>query len=223
MSERRGIPFVVSAPSGTGKTTVCHALVDRDPGIEFSISHTTRARRPGEADGHHYHFVDRAEFERLAAAGAFVEHAEYAGNLYGTSFASLDAPLERGRDLLLEVDVQGALQLRERRRDARFVFLLPPSLAELERRLRGRGTDAPEVVERRLAEVRRELAAVHAFDYAVVNEDVATTIETLREIVAAERAGAPAAVRLRHGVPAVLSRVADVLPIAPEAGRARLG
>jgi guanylate kinase len=223
VSERRGIPFVVSAPSGTGKTTVCRALVERDPGIEFSISHTTRARRAGEEDGLHYRFVSRAEFERLVADGAFVEHAEYAGNLYGTSFASLDAPLGRGRDLLLEVDVQGALQLRERRRDARFIFLLPPSLAELERRLRGRGTDAPEVVERRLAEVRRELAAVHAFDYAVVNEEVARTIETLLEIVAAERAGAAAAVRARHGVPAVLSRVADVLPIAPQAGRARLG
>jgi guanylate kinase len=223
VSPRRGIPFVVSAPSGTGKTTVCRGLVDRDAGIEFSISHTTRAQRAGEQDGLHYHFVSRAEFARLADAGAFVEHAEYAGNLYGTSFASLDAPLARGRDLLLEVDVQGALQLRERRSDARFIFLLPPSLAELERRLRGRGTDAPEVVERRLAEVRRELAAVHFFDYAVVNEDVAGTIETLLEIVAAERAGGTASVRARHGVPAVLSRVAAVLPIARQAGRAPLG
>jgi guanylate kinase len=223
VSGRRGIPFVVSAPSGTGKTTVCRALVERDPGIEFSVSHTTRARRTGEEDGLHYHFVSRAEFERLAAAGAFVEHAEYAGNLYGTSFASLDAPLGRGRDLLLEVDVQGALQLRERRRDARFIFLLPPSLAELERRLRGRGTDAPEVVERRLAEVRRELAAVHAFDYAVVNEDVERTIAALHEIVAAERAGETAAVRARHGRAAVLSRVAAVLPIPSQAGPARLG
>jgi len=214
VSPRRGIPFVVSAPSGTGKTTVCRGLVDRDPGIEFSISHTTRARRSGEEDGAHYHFVSRTEFERMVAAGAFVEHAEYAGNLYGTSFASLDAPLGRGRDLLLEVDVQGALQLRERRSDARFVFLLPPSLDELERRLRGRGTDAPEVVERRLALVRRELAAVHAFDYALVNEDVARTIEALRAIVAAERAGETTAVRAQHGVAPVVSRLASVLPIS---------
>ncbi len=222
MSARRGIPFVVSAPSGTGKTTVCRGLVERDPGIEFSVSHTTRAQRPGEEDGAHYHFVSRAEFERLVGAGAFVEHAEYAGNLYGTSFASLDAPLARGRDLLLEVDVQGALQLRERRRDARFVFLLPPSLDELERRLRGRGTDAPEVVERRLALVRRELGAVHAFDYAIVNEDVERTIETLRAIVSAERAGETAAVRAQHGVAPVVSRLASVLPIQA-ASRARLG
>jgi guanylate kinase len=213
VSARRGIPFVVSAPSGTGKTTVCRGLVERDPGIEFSVSHTTRARRTGEEDGAHYHFVSRAEFERIVGMGAFVEHAEYAGNLYGTSFASLDAPLDRGRDLLLEVDVQGALQLRERRRDARFVFLLPPSLDELERRLRGRGTDAPEVVERRLALVRRELGAVHAFDYALVNEDVERTIETLRVIVSAERAGETAAVRGQHGVAAVVSRLASVLPI----------
>ena len=210
---RRGIPFVVSAPSGTGKTTVCRALVDRDSGIEFSISHTTRKQRPAEREGEHYHFVSRAEFERRVAAGEFVEHAEYAGNLYGTSFVSLDAPLARGRDLLLEVDVQGALQLRERRRDARFVFLLPPSLAELERRLRDRGTDDAEMVERRLALVRRELAAVHEFDYAVVNDDVERTIETLRAVVAAERAGETAAVRAQHGVSAVVSRLASVLPI----------
>jgi guanylate kinase len=223
VSARRGIPFVVSAPSGTGKTTVCRGLVEHDPGIEFSISHTTRARRQGEEDGKDYHFVTRAEFERLVAASAFVEHAEYAGNLYGTSFTSLDAPLAAGRDLLLEVDVQGALQLRKRRPDARFVFLLPPSLSELERRLRGRNTDAPEVVERRLALVRSELEAVHAFDYAIVNEDVERTIEALRAIVAAERAGDTAAVSAKHGRAATLSRLVGVLPISSEAGRARLG
>jgi guanylate kinase len=221
VSGRRGIPFVVSAPSGTGKTTVCRLLIERDEHLAFSVSHTTRPQRPGEVDGQHYHFVTRAEFERLRAEGAFVESAEYAGNLYGTSFAALDAPLQRGRDLLLEVDVQGALQLRERRRDARFVFLLPPSLDELERRLRGRGTDAPEVVARRLAEVRRELTAVHAFDYAVVNEDVERTILTLLAIVAAERSGAVAALRAKHGVAPVVSRLAAVLPI-PEAAGARL-
>jgi guanylate kinase len=213
VSPRRGIPFVVSAPSGTGKTTVCRAIVERDPGIEFSVSHTTRKQRAGERDGVDYHFVTRGEFERLVAAGAFVEHAEYAGNLYGTSLASLDVPLERGRDLLLEVDVQGALQLRERRRDARFVFLLPPSLDELERRLRGRRTDAEPEVERRLAEVRRELEAVHAFDYAVVNEQLGRTIEAVCAIVAAERAGDPAPLRARYGVAVTVSRLAGVLPI----------
>jgi len=222
VSARRGIPFVVSAPSGTGKTTVCRGLVARDPGIEFSVSHTTRKQRPAEVEGQDYHFVDRAEFARMVAANAFAEHAEYAGNLYGTSLAALDAPLARGRDLLLEVDVQGALQLRKHRRDARFVFLLPPSLAELDRRLRGRGTDDPEMVERRLALVRRELAAVYEFDYAVVNEDVAGTIDTLFAIVAGERAGETAGLRERHGVGPVVSRLAHVLPIQA-AGGARVG
>ncbi len=221
MSVRRGIPFVVSAPSGTGKTTVCRRLVECDPNVSFSISHTTRRQRPAEVDAQHYHFVTRTEFERMVSAGAFVEHAEYAGNLYGTSVGALDAPLASGRDLLLEVDVQGALQLREHRRDARFVFLLPPSLPELERRLRGRGTDAPEVVEERLALVRRELDAVHAFDYAVVNEEVSRSVETLLAIVAAERRGDVAGLRAQHGVEAVVSRLAAVLPIK-QASRARV-
>ena len=209
---RRGIPFVVSAPSGTGKTTVCRRLVECDPGLDFSVSHTTRAKRAGEQEGVHYHFVSSAEFRRLVGEGAFVEYAEYAGNLYGTSFAAIEAPLARGRDLLLEVDVQGALQLRERRRDARLVFLLPPSFEELERRLRTRGTDAPEAVERRLALVRRELEALPAFDYAVVNEDIEQTVAALSEIVAAERAGDPARLRARFGSAAAASRLGGVLP-----------
>jgi guanylate kinase len=210
---RRGIPFVVSAPSGTGKTTVCRRLVERDPQLEHSVSHTTRSQRSGEQQGVHYHFVSAAEFRRLVGAGAFVEYAEYAGNLYGTSLAAIEAPLARGRDLLLEVDVQGALQLRERRRDACLIFLLPPSFGELERRLRSRGTDAPEVVERRLALVRRELEALPAFDYAVVNEEVEGTVDALLEIVAAERAGDTARVRAAHGRAGVVSRLSGVLPI----------
>ncbi len=213
MSGRRGIPFVVSAPSGTGKTTVCHAVVARGAGIEFSISHTTRAMRPGERDGHDYHFVSRTAFQQLVADGAFVEHAEYAGNLYGTSWASLDTPLAAGRDLLLEVDVQGALQLRERRRNARFVFLLPPSREELVRRLRGRGTDSPEAIARRLSAVDDELRAVHAFDYAIVNDSVEGAIAALLAVIAAERAGDTAAVRTRWERARVVSSLAAVLPI----------
>jgi guanylate kinase len=209
----RGIPFVVSAPSGTGKTTVCRGVVARDAGIAFSISHTTRAMRPGEQDGRDYHFVSRDEFRRLVDAGAFVEHAEYAGNLYGTSWASLDAPLAAGRDLLLEVDVQGALQLRARRRDARFVFLLPPSREELVRRLTRRGTDAPDAIARRLAAVDDELRAVHAFDYAIVNDDVERATRAMLEIIAAERAGDTAAVRARWDRARVVTSLARVLPI----------
>ncbi len=212
-AERTGIPFVVSAPSGTGKTTVCRRVVARDDGIAFSISHTTRAMRKGELDGRDYHFVSRDAFQRLVSEGAFVEHASYAGNSYGTSWTSLDAPLAAGRDLLLEVDVQGALQLRERRSDARFVFLLPPSRAELERRLTGRGTDSADAIALRLAAVDAELRAVHAFDYAIVNDDAERASEALLAVIAAERAGDTAAVRLRWDRARVVSSLAAVLPI----------
>lgn len=211
---RRGIPFVVSAPSGTGKTTVCRGVVARDPGIQFSVSHTTRAPRPGEREGVDYHFVDRQAFRRMVGEGAFVEHAEYAGNLYGTSFAAIEAPLAAGRDLLLEVDVQGALQLRGRRSDARFIFLLPPSRRELERRLRNRRTDGEEAVARRLAAMAEELDAARHFDYAIVNEEVELTVEALLEVIRAERAGAAEGVRARYGRAAVLARMAPELGLA---------
>jgi guanylate kinase len=199
VSPRRGIPFVVSAPSGTGKTTVCRTVVKRDPEIDFSVSHTTRAPRLEERDGADYFFVSRECFRAMIAEGAFIEHAEYAGNLYGTSLQALDEPLGRGRDLILEVEVQGARQIRARRKDARFVFLLPPSLEELERRLRRRATDPPEAVSRRLAIVHEELAAVHDFDYAVVNDELEATIGAVLAIVRAERTGDTAAVRARYG------------------------
>jgi guanylate kinase len=210
---RAGIPFVVSAPSGTGKTTVCRRVVAEDGGVEFSISHTTRAMRAGEVHGRDYFFTSRPEFERLIAAGEFVEWAEYAGNLYGTSFGSLDEPLGQGRDLLLEVEVEGARQLRARRRDARFIFLLPPSRAELERRLRGRGTDSPEAIARRLAAVDDELRAVSIFDYAVVNDDIDSAVQAMQEIIAAERAGETANAKQRWSREITLARIAPVLPI----------
>jgi guanylate kinase len=168
---RSGIPFVISAPSGTGKTTVCRAVVARDPRIRFSISHTTRAPRPGERDGVDYFFVDAAAFRRLVNDGAFVEYAEYGGNLYGTSWKAVEDPLAQGSDVLLEIDIQGARQVAGRSElGARLIFLLPPSRDALESRLRGRGTDAPEVVERRLAIAEAEFQAVHDFAYVVVND-----------------------------------------------------
>ncbi len=207
---RRGIPFVVSAPSGTGKTTVCRAVVEKDPEIAFSVSHTTRPPREGEEDGVHYYFVSPERFRELVEADAFLEYAEYAGQLYGTSWAAVDEPLAAGRDLLIEIDVQGAAQVRERRRDACFVFLLPPTPGELERRLRGRGTDRPEAIERRLALMRRELEAVHYFDYAVVNEELERCIEVVAEIVRAERAGDPSEVRSRYAREVTLARLKGV-------------
>ncbi len=215
---RRGIPFVVSAPSGTGKTTACRAVVARDAQIHFSISHTTRPPRAEEKDSVHYHFVDRSVFLDLVADGGFVEHAEYAGHLYGTSLAALDEPLAAGFDLLLEVEVQGAMQLRAKREDARFIFLLPPSMQELEQRLRKRGTDLETSVVARLAAVRSELAAVHRFDYAVLNEKVEPTVDALAAIIQAERQGDTKAVREQYDRARVVETLLDVLPI-PEGAR----
>jgi len=197
VSGRRGIPIVVAAPSGAGKTTVCRRLVEADPRLVFSVSHTTRPRRSGETRGVDYHFVPHAEFEKLAAAGAFLEWAEYSGNLYGTSWAAIETPLARGRDVLLEIEVQGARQVRERLPEAVLVFLLPPSLGALEERLRTRGTDGPGEIERRLAIARREIATLDLFDYAVVNEELETAVARLGEVVAAERAGTAHALRAR--------------------------
>ena len=205
---RRGIPFVVSAPSGTGKTTVCRQVVARDPDIVFSISHTTRKRREGEEDGRDYHFVTPQRFHELVEADAFVEHAEYAGNLYGTSWASIDGPLEKGRDVLLEIEVQGAAQIRERRRDARFLFLLPPSQAVLESRLRNRGSDSDDAIHHRLALSGREVKAVNGFDYAVVNDDLERCVEAVLSVVRAERAGETAEAHARFGREGTVRRLA---------------
>src|SRR5207245_1078307 len=144
-------------PSGTGKTTVCREVLARDPALEFSVSHTTRPRRPAERDGVDYHFVTPGEFDRLVRDGAFLEWAVYNGNRYGTSWAAIEEPLRRGRDLLLEIEVQGARQVREKRADARFIFLLPPTLLSLRERLEQRGSDAAGAIAERLQIARREI------------------------------------------------------------------
>lgn len=213
---RRGHPFVVSAPSGTGKTTVCRAVVEREPGIVFSVSHTTRPRRPGERDGVDYHFVTEREFRRLAEKGGFLEYAEYSGRLYGTSWASLEQARDRGLDVLLEIEIQGARQVRERLAEATLVFLLPPMLATLEERLRARGTDAPEAIERRLALARQELRAARWFDYWVVNDRLEAAVQAVLDIVGAVRSGDAAALarfgrERMHGRldPALAERIRD--------------
>jgi guanylate kinase len=204
---RRGIPFVVAAPSGTGKTTVCRRLVEEDPLLEFSVSHTTRRPRSGEREGVDYHFVSEARFAELVRQGAFLEWAEYNQNRYGTSWRALEEPLAHGHDVVLEIEVQGAAQVRERRADARFLFLLPPSFEVLERRLRARGTDDPQQVAERLALARRELESALRFDYAVVNDDLARCLAELHEIVGAERAGRAAELRRRFEPRAALARL----------------
>lgn len=207
MNARRGLPFVVSAPSGTGKTTVCRGVVDRDPGIVFSVSHTTRPRRPNERDGIDYHFVDERRFRRLVEEGGFLEHAEYGGRLYGTSWASLEAARAEGLDVLLEIEIQGAAQVRARLGEAVLVFVLPPSLGTLEQRLRDRGTDTPAVIEQRLALASRELRAARWFDYWVVNDDLDAAIESVLAIVRASRDGAVAEVVSRFGRDAARARL----------------
>jgi guanylate kinase len=200
---RRGRLFVLSAPSGAGKTTVCRGVVERDPGVAVSVSHTTRAPRDGEVGGRDYHFVSADEFRRLVAKGAFLEHAEYSGNLYGTSWAAIEATLARGDDALLEIETEGARQVKQRRSDAHLIFLLPPSLAVLEARLRGRGTEGDEEVDRRLAIARREFAAAAIFDHFVVNDAAARAVADVLAIVAAVRAGDPAALGDRFSLPRV--------------------
>ena len=185
----RGHVFVVAAPSGTGKTTICRHILARDPGLELSVSHTTRKPRAGEENGVHYHFVDSTQFRQLVDEDAFLEHADYGGNAYGTSWQAIERPLSEGRDVVLEIEVQGAEQVRNRREDACLIFLLPPSLQILEDRLRGRGTDEEDVIQRRMALVDRELEAAKHFDFAIVNDDLEAAVEQVLEVVRAIREG----------------------------------
>lgn len=171
MSKAVGNIYIVVAPSGAGKTSLVAALLQAEPTVELSVSYTTRAARTGEEDGKHYHFVDHAAFKSMIAAGDFLEYAEVYGNFYGTSVRWLQSRLEAGRDILLEIDWQGAEQVRKVFPDAVGIFILPPSIEELERRLRGRGTDSEEVILRRLASARSEIDKVAEYDYIVVNDD----------------------------------------------------
>ena len=207
MSRRRGIPFVVAAPSGTGKTTVCRRVVERDPRVEFSVSHTTRARRSAERDEVDYFFVSPGRFDELVEEGAFLEWAEYNRHRYGTSRDALDAELARGHDVLLEIEIQGAAQVRERRSDARLVFLLPPSLERLEARLRGRETDSQEEIQRRLAVARGEIHAASRFDFAVVNDDLDRCVADVTDIVRGCRGGCEVQLRERFAPGTALERV----------------
>jgi guanylate kinase len=199
---RRGIPFLLAAPSGTGKTSVCHLLIEKnrkrgDPPIVFSVSHTTRRRREEEREGVDYYFVSPQEFQRLEEGGTFLESADYDGNRYGTSRSSVEDPIAEGKDVLLEIEIEGARQVRRRREDVRFLFLLPPSMEELRRRLEARGTDTPEQIARRLERAWDELVAAEDFDYAVVNDELDDCVESVLEIIGGERSGEPAALRRR--------------------------
>lgn len=182
-----GLLMVVSAPSGAGKGSLLKALLPQDGGLAVSVSHTTRAPRPGEQDGVHYHFVSVERFRALLAEDAFVEHAEVFGNYYGTQAQALADRLAEGQDLVLEIDWQGARQVRERFPAAVSVFILPPSVAALQSRLEGRGQDSAEVIAGRMAAARDEMRHFDEYDYVVVNDDFATALADLQAIVRAER------------------------------------
>lgn len=164
--------FIVTAASGTGKTTLVSRLSCREQDIRVSISHTTRAPREGEQNGVHYHFVSKNEFEEMIAANAFIEHAQVYGNYYGTSLAAVESLKKAGFNVILEIDVQGAAQIRQLLPDATSIFILPPSMAELNERLINRGTDSQEVIQYRLGKAREEIEQCYLFDYVIVNQEL---------------------------------------------------
>ena len=187
-SERRGQLFIVSAPSGTGKTTLVERLVPTMTNLVLSRSFTSRPPREGECDGVDYNFVAREHFEEMIAAGEFLEHANVFGNYYGTSAAETERVLASGQDLVLVIDVQGARQVRLRGLESVGIFVLPPSYAVLEERLRRRSKDSEEAIRRRLETARQEVAAVGEYDYVVINDEVDAAVRRLRCIIEAERA-----------------------------------
>jgi guanylate kinase len=187
LSERKPTVIVVSAPSGAGKTTVLARILRDLGGIRFSVSHTTRSPRAAERDGVEYHFVDRGAFSRLRDEGSLLEWAEVHGNLYGTGLSEIERAKAAGVDILLDLDVQGAAQVRGRIPEAVTVFILPPSYEVLEARLRGRGQDDEASMRRRLAAAGREIDAFENYDYAIVNEDLDSSVEELKSIVRAAR------------------------------------
>jgi guanylate kinase len=193
-ANKRGHLFLVTAPSGAGKTSLVKALLRDHSNLKFSISYTTRPKRPNEEDGRDYHFVDKTEFERMVAAGEFLEHAQVFDNYYGTSRRTVEQEMAAGRDVLLEIDWQGAAQVRKLMPEAVSIFILPPTRGELERRLKARGTDDAAVIARRLRDAVTDMSHWDEFDYVVVNEDFERAVTELAAIVAG-RGGASRADR----------------------------
>ena len=183
----KGVLVIVSGPSGAGKSTVISRVAKRRDDIRFSVSATTRAPRPGEEDGRDYYFKTQEEFWEMIKLDAFLEHAEYVGNSYGTPAAPVDNDLSQGYSVILDIEVQGAAQVMEKRPDAVSIFLCPPSLEELERRLRGRGTDSEEKIRDRLMAAHREYAQAHKYSYIIINDDADTAVRELDAIITAEK------------------------------------
>lgn len=187
----KGVLYIVSAPSGAGKTSLVKALLKADPAIRLSVSYTTRAPRPGETDGRDYHFVSRERFQEMLAEDEFLEHAEVYGNFYGTSKGCIERDLDAGRDVLLEIDWQGAEQVKRHFPQSASIFVLPPTFNALRTRLAGRGQDSEEVIERRLAAAAHDVAHAEAFDYIIVNDDFDHALQDLVAITRSIRLEAP--------------------------------
>ncbi|MES9967130.1 MAG: guanylate kinase, partial [Sedimenticola sp.] len=182
-----GTLFIVSAPSGAGKTSLLKALVESEEGIQVSVSHTTRQMRPGETDGVDYHFVEVDEFSRMIGEGAFLEHAQVFDNFYGTSESGIRAQLEQGVDVILEIDWQGARQVRERIPGTVSIFILPPTQQALRQRLGGRGQDSDEIIDRRMRDAQSEISHYGEYDYLIVNDLFEQALGELRAVVASQR------------------------------------
>ena len=182
----RGKTFIVSGPSGVGKSTVLKALMEKRKNLYFSVSATTRDPRPGELDGIHYHFMDAESFRKWIAMDQFLEYAEYVGNFYGTPMKLVDEAMEQGKDGLLDIEIQGAMQVCAKRPETVRIFIAPPSWKELERRLTARGTDSPEKVQKRLLRAQVELEMARDYGYFVVNDTVENAVNELRAIMCAE-------------------------------------
>ncbi len=207
----RACAVVLAAPSGTGKTTLAHRLVGQSPDYVFSISATTRSARTGEVDGVDYHFVDRGAFEAMIEANELVEWAEVHGRLYGTPRAELERAASAGRHVVLDIDVQGARQIKHRMPDAKLIFLLPPDVETLMGRLTGRGTEDAAAVARRLHSALEELQVVEEFDYVVVNDDLDKCLETIREIVSGkvETGGSGSALKSAQALRREIGRILE--------------
>ncbi len=183
---KRGKTFIVSGPSGVGKSTVLNALLERRSNVYFSVSATTRDPRPGEEDGVHYHFLDVDTFRSWIVNDEFLEYAEYVGNFYGTPKKYVDAAMNSGKDVILDIEVQGAIQVTSKRPDTVRIFIAPPSWAELERRLTERGTDSQEKIQKRLLRAKVEFQTAHTYDYFVINDTVENAVRELEAIMTAE-------------------------------------
>ena len=183
---RRGKTFIICGPSGVGKGTVVARLLASNPNLYFSVSATTRQPRHGEVDGVHYHFLSREQFQQWIAEDAFLEHAEFVGNYYGTPKKYVDAAMDQGRDVILDIEIQGAEQVHQQRPEAVRIYVAPPSWAELERRLIGRGTEDMEKVRSRLERGKQEFAAASSFDYFVINDTVDNAVTEISAIMVAE-------------------------------------